>query len=219
MEGSLSARAGWPVKRYDRVAMSELRQNFAKVAKFLWRSQKYSKTNPAKLWKKPFDLILCLFDFMKGNSEIRAYIRKSCRRPVVSLLYMYATKSALTAPFSSPDPTIFLACGRDREICRRPERSCALGTRMWLLRICWACALASPVTFLTGDHVMQIGFGQMSPSASSSRDLGARLSRGKQKRPLKFTVVKHVAFCFLVKVNLNTANHLNIVGDHSDIID
>ena len=39
----------------------------------------------------------------------------------------------------------------------------------------WACALASPVTFLTGDHVMQIGFGQISPSASSTRDLGTRL--------------------------------------------
>ena len=50
-------------------------------------------------------------------------IPKSCRRPVVSLLY--ATKSAFTAP-----------------------------------NLCWACALASPVIFLTGDHVMQIGFGQ-----------------------------------------------------------
>ena len=28
---------------------------------------------------------------------------------------------------------------------------------------------------LTGDHVMQIGFGQISPSASSTRDLGTRL--------------------------------------------
>ena len=42
--------------------------------------------------------------------------------------------------------------------------------------LCWACALASPVTFLTGDHVMQIGFGQISPSASSTRDLGTRLT-------------------------------------------
>ena len=41
--------------------------------------------------------------------------------------------------------------------------------------LCWACALASSVTFLTGDHVMQIGFGQISPSASSTRDLGTRL--------------------------------------------
>ena len=66
-------------------------------------------------------------------------IPKSCRRPVVSLLY--ATKTAFTAP-----------------------------------NLCWACALASPVTFLTGDHVMQIGFGQISPSASSTRDLGTRLA-------------------------------------------
>ena len=43
------------------------------------------------------------------------------------------------------------------------------------MNLCWACALASPVTFLTGDHVMQIGFGQISPSASSTRDLGTRL--------------------------------------------
>ena len=27
----------------------------------------------------------------------------------------------------------------------------------------------------TGEHVMQIGFGQISPSASSTRDLGTRL--------------------------------------------
>ena len=48
--------------------------------------------------------------------------------------------------------------------------------RPLLLRLCWARALPSPVTFLTGDHVMQIGFGQISPSASSTRDLGTRLS-------------------------------------------
>ena len=41
--------AGWRVKRYNQVAKSELRQNFAKVAKILRLSQKYSKTNPAKL--------------------------------------------------------------------------------------------------------------------------------------------------------------------------
>ena len=35
--------------RYDHVAKSELRQNFAKVAKILRLSQKYSKTNSAKL--------------------------------------------------------------------------------------------------------------------------------------------------------------------------
>ena len=60
------ARAGWRVKRYDHVAKSELRQNFVKVAKILLLSQKYSKTNPAKLYKKPFDLILCLFGFVKA---------------------------------------------------------------------------------------------------------------------------------------------------------
>ena len=39
-------RAGWRVKH---VAKSELKQNFVKVAKILLLSQKYSKTNPAKL--------------------------------------------------------------------------------------------------------------------------------------------------------------------------
>ena len=44
--------------------------------------------------------------------------------------------------------------------------------------LCWACALVSPVTFLTGDHVMQIGFGHLiSPSASSTRELGTRLGK------------------------------------------
>ena len=40
-----------------------------------------------------------------------------------------------------------------------------------------ACALSSPLTFLTGDHarVLQIGFYQILPSASSTRDLGTRL--------------------------------------------
>ena len=54
MEGSASAR--WMPclgfgKRYDHVAKSELRQNFAKVAKILRLSQKYLKTNSAKLYK------------------------------------------------------------------------------------------------------------------------------------------------------------------------
>ena len=92
----------------------------------------------------------CLVSWKHQNLEILANIRRSCRRPVVSLLY--ATKSAFTAP-----------------------------------NLCWACALASPVTFLTGDHVMKIGFGQISPSASSSSDLGKRLSvdpRGDSRRLL-----------------------------------
>ena len=51
MEGSLSERAhaGWRAQGYDHVAKSELRQNFADVAKILRLSQKYSKTNPVKL--------------------------------------------------------------------------------------------------------------------------------------------------------------------------
>ena len=39
---------------------------------------------------------VCLVSWKQRNLEIRANIHKSCRRPVVSLLY--ATKSAFTAP-------------------------------------------------------------------------------------------------------------------------
>ena len=39
-----------------------------------------------------------------------------------------------------------------------------------------ACALSSPVTFLTGRSRTQIGFNLISPSASSTRDLGTRLA-------------------------------------------
>ena len=60
------ARAGLRIKRYDHVAKSELRQNFAKVAKILLLLPMYSRTNPAKLSKKPFDLILCSFGFVKA---------------------------------------------------------------------------------------------------------------------------------------------------------
>ena len=49
MEGGLSSRAGWRVKRYDHVATCELRSDFEKVTKILLLSQKYSKANPAKL--------------------------------------------------------------------------------------------------------------------------------------------------------------------------
>ena len=52
MEGSSSAR--WmtqlvPVQRYDHVAKSDLRKNFAKDAKILQLSRKHWKTNSAKL--------------------------------------------------------------------------------------------------------------------------------------------------------------------------
>ena len=62
--------------------------------------------------------------------------------------------------------------------CRRPAVSLLYATKSAFTapNLCWACALASSVIFLRGDHVMQIGFGQISPSASSTRDLGTRLS-------------------------------------------
>ena len=91
------ARAGWRVKRYDHVAKSELRQNFAKVAKILRLSQKYSKKMRPSCRKKLSTLFcVCLVSWKQRNFEIRVNIPKSCRRPVVSLLY--ATKSAFTAP-------------------------------------------------------------------------------------------------------------------------
>ena len=61
--------------------------------------------------------------------------------------------------------------------CLKPVVSLLYATKLAFIapNLCWACALASPVIFLTGDYVMQIGFGQISPSASSARDLGTRL--------------------------------------------
>ena len=63
--------------------------------------------------------------------------------------------------------------------CLKPVVSLLYATKLAFIapNLCWACALASPVIFLTGDYVMQIGFGQISPSASSARDLGTRLTR------------------------------------------
>ena len=64
--------------------------------------------------------------------------------------------------------------------CRKPVASLLYATKSAFTapNLCWACALASPITFLTGDHVMQIEFGQILPSASSPRDLGTRLRLG-----------------------------------------
>ena len=54
--------------------------------------------------------------------------------------------------------------------CHKPLVSLLYATKsaFTALNVCCACAL---------DHVMQIGFGQISPSASSTRDLGTRLVR------------------------------------------
>ena len=140
MEGSLSARA------LDDVYKGTIMLRKANWDKTLQKSLKFSdcrqsirkeiRSSCRKNLSNSF--CVCLVSWKQRNLEIRANIPKSCRRPVVSLLY--ATKLAFTAP-----------------------------------NLCWECALASPVTFLTGDHVMQIGFGQISPSASSTRDLGTRL--------------------------------------------
>ena len=73
--------------------------------------------------------------------------------------------------------------------------------------VCWACALASPVTFLTGDHVMQIGFDQISPSASSTRDLGTRLP----KQPILSVLnTQPLSFCFNAQKNsISIIHHRN----------
>ena len=140
MEGSLSARvlddvykglimlrkANWDKTLQKSLKLSDCRKSI----------QKQIRPSCRKNLSNSF--CVCLVSWKQRNLEIRANIPKSCRRPVVSLLY--ATKLAFTAS-----------------------------------NLCWACALASPVTFLTGDHVMQIGFGQISLSASSTRDLGTRL--------------------------------------------
>ena len=77
-------RAGWRVKRYDHVAKNKLRQNFAKVAKILLLSQKYSRTNPAKLLKTfSTSFCVCLDSWKQRNLEIRANIPKSCRKLAV----------------------------------------------------------------------------------------------------------------------------------------
>ncbi len=39
------------------------------------------------------------------------------------------------------------------------------------LELSQACAIDSPATFLTGNHVVQIGFDQISPSGSSTRKI------------------------------------------------
>ena len=69
------ARAGWRIKRYDNVAKSELRQIFAKIAKILRLSQKYSKTNPAKLKKKTFrpHFVFVWFRESDGFRDSREY--------------------------------------------------------------------------------------------------------------------------------------------------
>ena len=93
MEGSLSARAGWRVKRYDDVAKSELRQNFANVVKILrLRKSIRKQIRPSCRKSLSTSFCVCLVSWKQRNLEIRANIPKSCHRPVVSLLYK--TKSA-----------------------------------------------------------------------------------------------------------------------------
>ena len=70
MEGSASAR--WMTclgfrKRYDHVAKSELRQNFAKVAEILRLLQNVFENKFGQVVEKPSDLILCLFGFVKAT--------------------------------------------------------------------------------------------------------------------------------------------------------
>jgi len=56
-----------PVQRYDHVAKSELRKNFAKDAKILRLSWKYSKIQPScrKIFRLRF-----MFVWFRGGNEI-----------------------------------------------------------------------------------------------------------------------------------------------------
>ena len=74
-------------------------------------------------------------------------------------------------------------------------------------KLYWACALASPVTFLTGDHVMQIGFGQISPSASSTRDLGTRLKLELSTMKILYGIIENNRF-------LKLTNHLLLIAKY-----
>ena len=116
MEGSLSVRA------LDDVQNGTIMLRKANWDKTLQKSLKFSdcrnsirkQIRPSCRKNLSTSFCVCLVSWKQRNLENRANIPKSCRRPVVSLLY--ATKSAFTAP-----------------------------------KLCWACALAFPVTFLTGN--------------------------------------------------------------------
>ena len=180
-------RSEWRVKRYDHVAKSELRQTLEKSLKFFYCRKSIRKQIWPSCRKKPFDLTLCLFGFVKAtkfrdSNEYSQVMSQACRKLVVC-------------------DKISLYCSEFM-----------LGN----------CALASPVTSLTGDHVMQIGFGQILPSASSTRDLGTRLCKTHSTveclavktihqseshrffhdKSLQVPMVSHIScFCFEQKLN------------------
>ena len=129
-----------------------------------WRVKRYDHVAKSELRQNSAKVA----KFSNCRKSIRKQIRPSCRKNL---------------------STSFCVClvswkQRNLEIlvnipkwCCRPVVSLLYATKSAFTapNLGWACALASPVTFLTGDHVMQIGFGQISPSASSTRDLGTRL--------------------------------------------
>jgi len=69
MEGSLSARSMTslaPVQRYDHVAKSDLKKNFAKDAKIL-TVVKIFENKFGQVVEKSFDFVLCLFGFVEAT--------------------------------------------------------------------------------------------------------------------------------------------------------
>ena len=119
-EGSLSARA------LDDVLNGTIILRKANWDKTLQKSLKFSycrksirkQIRPSCRKKVSTSFCVHLVSWKQRNLEIRANIHKSCRRPVVSLLY--ATKSAFTAPIMLGMRT-----------CHTPDRWSRNANRIW----------------------------------------------------------------------------------------
>ena len=81
-----------------------------------------------------------------------------------------SSESSLTNLISS-DPNLLCLQSHSKPECRWTRPEVAILGADQKERVLWGREW-----FLTGDHVMQIGFGQISPSASFTRDLGTRLT-------------------------------------------
>ena len=130
--------------------------------------------------------------FSDCRKSIRKQIRPSCRKNL--------SNSICVCLVSWKQRNLEIRANITKS-CRRHGVSLLYATKSAFTapNLYWACALASgsPVTFLTGDHVMQIGFGQISPSASSTRDLGTRLG-------LPYKHCNFVPLCLPVKMASKT---------------
>ena len=126
-----------------------------------WRVKRYDHVAKRELRQN----FVKSLKFSYCRKSIRKQIRPSCRKHLLTSFCVCLVSWKIRANIPKS--------------CHRLVVSLLYASKLALaftaLNLCWACALASPVTFLTGDHVMQIRFGQISPSASSTRDLGMRL--------------------------------------------